>query len=331
MLNSPSFTFVIPIYNSGYLLTDCLESIKSQDYQKDKIEIICPDGGSQDEGLQIAKRFGARVVKNPKVLAEPGFMLGASKAVGDLVVYMGADNRLVEKDWIKKMAKPFSDPKIMGAYPRLRNNSGNSWFTKYFNAFTDPVNHFSFGSACNPLYFHKYYQTLKKTNDYVVYKFSANDYPMLAFDQGFVARKSYKRPKDTEYDDIMPVIDMILNKMQIAYVPGASNYHNTLDMGFSQFIKKMRWSISNNLKPTPELGFITRKKYASKRRRFLVMVWPIYAISLVGPLAMSLYGFIRDKKTEWFYHLPITFIMLLLVTLEIFRMKVFSFGAREVR
>lgn len=322
MSNKPSITFVIPIFNSAWLLKDCLESIKKQNYPKNKIEIILPDGGSKDNGSQIGKKYGAKVIQNKKRLAEPGFMLGAQIAKGGLVVYMGADNRLVESDWIEKMVKPFADKKIIGAFPWVNSRKENTWLTKYFNAFTDPINHFILGSAANPLYFHRAYRTLKKTKDYIVYDFSLNNFPMLALDQGFTLRKSYKRNKDTEYDDILPVLDIIDEKLQLAYVPGASNYHDTLEKGVPQFSKKMRWIIDNNLFEKSTFGFPTRKKHLSMERKIRFYLWPIYAISILGPISYSLIGFIRDKQPKWIYHFPITMLMLWFVIQEIVRVGI---------
>lgn len=321
MAVKPKVTFVVPIYNSAHFLPDCLDSIRKQNYPKEKIEIICPDGGSRDNGRDIAKKYKAIVVKNPKRLAEPGFMLGAKKASGELIVYMGADNRLVEKDWISNMVKPFEDKNIAASYSWHRNNPENTWLTKYFNAFTDPINSFVLGDAANIRTFHFAYKTLIKNKDYSVYNFSPKNIPLLAFDQGFTARKSYKRPTRTEYDDILPVIDMIDRGMLIAYVPGASNYHYTLERGLPQFFKKMRWIIDNNITGTPKFGFPTRKKNLRFVQRVRLYFWPFYAVSVFLPAMHSVIGYVRDGREEWKYHTQITLIMLGLVLYEVIRVK----------
>jgi len=319
----PRVSFIIPIYNSAHLIKDCLKSIKKQKYPKSKIEILMPDGGSKDDGSKIAKELGAKVVNNPKILAEPGFMLGANMATGDLTVYMGADNRLGDSNWINKMIKPFEDPRIIAAFPWHRSYPKSSWLTKYFNSFTDPINHFVLGSAANALYFHRAYRAIKKNKDYVIYDFFIDNFPMLAFDQGFTVRKSYKRPKETEYDDILPVLDMIKKKMRIAFVPNASNYHITLDKGIGQFLKKMRWIIDNNISGKSEFGFPTRRNYLSNERRLRFILWPFYAASIILPILNALFGLIRDRKKEWLFHPFITYIMLFLVGYELLRIKIF--------
>lgn len=316
-----SVSFVIPIYNSGNFLHDCFESIKKQKYPKAKVEVICPDGGSFDDGPQIAKKYGAHVIKNPKRLAEPGFMLGARRAKGELIVYMGADNRLVENDWMQNMTKPFEDSEIMAAYSWHRNNDKNTWLTKYFNAFTDPINAFVLGDAANIRTFHFAYKAIKKKPRYVVYDFSSKNIPLLAFDQGFTVRKSYKRPLDTEYDDILPVIDMIRKDMRLAYVPGASNYHYTLEKGLRQFSKKMRWIIDNNISGKPKFGFPTRKNNLKFVQKLRLYIWPVYAVSVFLPAMHSVVGYVRDGREEWKYHTGITLLMLGLVLYEVIRVK----------
>lgn len=58
----PSISVIIPTYNSEKVLKSCLESIKGQDYPKERIEVIVVDGGSQDTTTKIAQSFGARVL-----------------------------------------------------------------------------------------------------------------------------------------------------------------------------------------------------------------------------------------------------------------------------
>jgi glycosyltransferase involved in cell wall biosynthesis len=330
--NLPKVSFVIPIFNAENLLKDCLESISKQNYPKNKIEIITPDAGSKDSGPLISKKYGGKVPHNSKIFAEPGFMLGAEQATGDLIVYMGSDNRLVEKDWIRRMIKPFADKEIIAAYPRLRSNKENTWLTKYFNAFTDPINHFIFGDTCNPLYFHRAYPVIKETSTYVVYNFSVKKFPMLAFDQGYMIRNRVKRDRDTEYDDLLPVIDLVKQKKQMAYVSNASNFHYTLEKGLGQYSKKMRWIIDNNIaKKNTNYGFPSRLKYLSKDRYLRYYLWPIYAVTIIGPVFYTIVGLIRDRKSEWLYHIPMTVVMAGLIAYEFIRVKILRFPNLALR
>ena len=53
----PSISIVIPVFNSKATLRLCLESIRGQNYPRDKIEIIIVDAGSTDNTLDIARQF----------------------------------------------------------------------------------------------------------------------------------------------------------------------------------------------------------------------------------------------------------------------------------
>ncbi len=60
MKNKPLVSVVIPTYNSEKTLKKCLESIKRQTYKN--IEIIVVDKFSKDRTVEIAKKFGAKII-----------------------------------------------------------------------------------------------------------------------------------------------------------------------------------------------------------------------------------------------------------------------------
>ena len=324
----PLVSFVTPTFNSSRYIVDNLRSILMQDYPKEKIEILWVDGGSTDNTAELAKKYKVRFIKNKYILGDPGFAVGGETAKGEFVVFMGHDNQLVQKDWIRRMLKPFmNDPEIAAAYPHLDNKDTDSWMTQYVNRFTDPGNHFVYGYANNPLTFGKVYKTLKKGKGWVVYDFQLKNHPILEFEQGFMLRKSaYKRAKSTYYCGIMAVIDMIRLKKQFAYVPGASNYHETLDGGLKQFISKHRWAIDYQLDRRETFGMYKdkfglkgRKQYISLARKIRMYFYPFYGVSIVLPVLRALFMYIKDGDKEWMYHPLITFVSAFTIWQEAFR------------
>jgi len=124
--NLPSISVLIPTLNAASVLEKCLHSIANQDYlprgealrgPKNKIEIIIADGGSTDKTLEIAKKYGAKIYKNPLKIGEAGKAVALKHAKGELVVLIDSDNVLPAEDWLKKMVEPFSDPEIIGSEP----------------------------------------------------------------------------------------------------------------------------------------------------------------------------------------------------------------------
>ena len=324
----PLISFVTPTFNSRKYLDSYLKSIQTQNYPQDKIEILFVDGGSKDSTLEFAKKHNIRVIKNNLILGDPGFAIGGEKARGDFIVFMGHDNELVQNNWINLMLKPFMDNEsIAAAYPHLENKTTDGWLTKYVNRFTDPGNHFVYGYANNPLTFHKEYKICIKADGWVVFNFTPYNHPILEFEQGFMLRKSaYRRKKNTWYCGILAVIDMIKKKLPMAYVPLASNYHETLNSGLSQFVKKHRWAIDYQLDSRETFGIYEQKfglkaraQYMSASRTIRKYIYPFYGISFFIPLIRAIYKYLKDGEPEWFYHPFITFISAFIIWQEAFK------------
>ena len=54
-------SIIVPILNSEKYLNDCLNSLISQTLTE--IEIICADGGSDDNSIKIIEKFGTSAAK----------------------------------------------------------------------------------------------------------------------------------------------------------------------------------------------------------------------------------------------------------------------------
>jgi glycosyltransferase involved in cell wall biosynthesis len=97
-MNKPFVSIIIPTVNSDFFLENCLISIQNQSYSHR--EVIIVDGNSQDNTLQLAKKYKATVYQyNPKV--PKGFFdapqrrnYGVNKAKGTFVYYLDADMEL---------------------------------------------------------------------------------------------------------------------------------------------------------------------------------------------------------------------------------------------
>lgn len=110
-----SVTFVIPTLNSGRYLEACLNSISSQDYPSELVNILIVDGGSIDETLTIAQRYSATVLNNPLRTGEAAKAIGVRATDADLVAFVDSDNCLVGGDWLSKMLVPLEDQTIVSS------------------------------------------------------------------------------------------------------------------------------------------------------------------------------------------------------------------------
>lgn len=318
-----SLSIVIPTFNNEVDLPTCLASIKKQDYNQKKIEILVCDGGSTDKTKEIAKKYGCQILENKKKLAEYGVALGFHHAYGDVITILAADNELENKDFIKNIIFPFIENKnVMLAYPIQKAGKTDSWIANYISTFTDPINHFVYGNASNTRTFHKEYPIKEKNKSYILYAFSLRDYPMIAFAQGTTVRGSYKRKKKSHGDDIAPILNMIEKNFDLAYVPKAKLIHHTT-RSLSEFIRKQRWAIDNYLL-RKNYGVAIRQNVFSQKRKLRTLLWPLYIILIFPPIIVSLKGLVEDKEKAWLYHPFLSYVTFLLLVFEYIRVRIFK-------
>jgi glycosyltransferase involved in cell wall biosynthesis len=315
-------SIVIPTFNNENDLSVCLQSIKRQKYPQNKIEILLCDGGSTDKTKSIAKKFGCRIIENKKRLAEFGVALGLLHAKGDVITILAADNELESEAYLSLMIYPFvKDKNIMLTYPIHVSSKRESWIAEYINTFTDPINHFVYGNASNTRTFFKEYQIKEKTKEYMIFHFSVENYPMLAFAQGTTVRKSFQRKKDSFGDDLAPVVDMIKRKYDLAYVPQAKLIHHTTRT-LGEFIRKQRWAIDNYL-VGKNYGIRVRQQLFSQKRNWRKVLWPVYACSIVLPIVFAIKGLLTEKQHAWIYHPFLTYTVFLILVFEYIRVRIF--------
>jgi len=298
--SAPKFSLLLATLNEERRLPVLIESIRRQRYPRECVEIVIADGGSTDATVRIAREAGCAVYDNPVVRCEPGIAIALSKATGDLAVVMAADNPFHDEDFLTNLAKPFADPEIAAAFPMLVNTAEDSATTRYFNAFTDPFNHFLYGSAASPASYHRTYRIKKRTPDYVVYDFQAGPVPLIGLAQAFTLRLPYAKPEGTDEDDLVPVEMLIEAGKQIAYVPAALVEHHTVG-GIGAALRKYAPRFRVRLRD-PEQPLWQRSRGWNSGKRVRAYLWPFYSMSFVFPCFVSLYGLAVDRRIEWLYH-----------------------------
>lgn len=304
----PKVTLCLAILNEERDIGRCLESIRRQNYPTDRMEVLVMDGGSTDRTEAIVRSFGFRFEHNPLKLAEPGYVLGYTLATGDLFAHLAADNELRSDNWLREMVRPFQDdPKIMGSYCRVGWNPDDNPFLMYHNSNTDPFSMFLYGNASHPETFHRCYPTVKDAGTYVVYQFDAVHYPLLAFCQGFVLRRSGPHPAADSQDDLVPVIRLLEEGHPLAYVRTVTIGHYIFD-NFSHYRRRMLRKASESF-TLANHGFTTREKtlpWTRRLRQYLFIPW---ALLLVGPTFTALRNYSRTGKLYHFYHVPASFLL----------------------
>lgn len=100
---------VIPVRNEEKFLVPCLVALQNQQEKPD--EIIVADADSQDKTVEIAKKFGVKVIEHtPSGIAKTR-NAGFDAAEGDIIARCDADS-IVPAFWVKRIKQDFNDQKI---------------------------------------------------------------------------------------------------------------------------------------------------------------------------------------------------------------------------
>lgn len=102
----PFISIVIPAHNEEDYLWQTLHSIKNQTYRN--YEVIVVANGCTDNTEEIAQRKGVKLLSMPKPNVSRARNYGASKANGEILMFLDADTTL-EKDSLRKIKDSFTE------------------------------------------------------------------------------------------------------------------------------------------------------------------------------------------------------------------------------
>jgi glycosyltransferase involved in cell wall biosynthesis len=317
MNNPPSISIVIPTLNCEKLLKQCLESIENQDYPKNKIEIIIADGGSKDNTLKTARKYTRKIFSNPLKTAEAGKAVGVKKAKNDLIAFIDSDNILPEKDWLKKMVKPFEDDEIVGSEPLY-----------YTYRKTDPITtrYFALLGMSDPLclfignYDRYCYITGKWTEmqvkqqdkgEYLKIELNEKQIPTIGANGFIIRRKLIKNFKGDYLFDIDLVYNFVKNG-ENKFAKVKTGIIHLFSTRFSTFFKKQNRRIKDYL----YYSKLKKRDYNwNSKRKTIVFA---FSTLLILPIVYQAFkGYKVRKDSAWALHFPACFITLIIYSLNI--------------
>ena len=115
--NIPFLTIIIPARNEGRRLPQLLKSIKQQTWRA--FEVIVVDDASEDNTVEVAKKYGAEVLENSHINnMTPGkssaCALGAKHAKGQWLMFLDADVQFVTEDSLEKILSSYQKQNSKG-------------------------------------------------------------------------------------------------------------------------------------------------------------------------------------------------------------------------
>ena len=111
MTNRKIISVIIPTYNEERDIQDCLQSLLVQDYPN--FEIIVVDDGSTDATIEKIKKYDVKLFQQHHAGAGIARNLGASKAKGQILVFVDADMTFAS-DFITKLTLPIRNNLTIG-------------------------------------------------------------------------------------------------------------------------------------------------------------------------------------------------------------------------
>lgn len=318
----PTISCVTATYNSSDSIVECLNSVFSQNYPKNKLEVIIADGGSKDDTLKILKKFKIRFFKvSPKKQeAEYNKGIGIMHAKNDLILLIDADNVLPHKNWLRKMVKPFvENENIIGSeILRFHYDKNDNILDRYFSLLggVDPVPYY-LGKDSKLSYAFDKYNLLGKardTGDYYLVKFLDRKIPMIGAN-GFILRRKLLKFAKSDPDNFFHS-DVNYDLIQQGF--------NTYAFVKDDIIHLKKTKISYFIKFLIRRKWIMETQYFERlnKRRHTVFVpqtdtvnlikYIVYSLTFVKPTYDALRGYLKVRDIAWFLH-PIICLSFLII------------------
>ena len=308
----PTISVVTATFNSSRTLEKCLRLVRNQNYPQKNIEIILGDGGSIDNTLNIAKKYGAKVIRIPanKQNAEYNRGVAYNDAKGDLVLILDHDNFIPTKHWLQQMVTPLiKHPKMVATNTCYYHYDKNyDLMDRYFALFGagEPLPYFLHKADRMPHMARKWVLNGKAQDMGSYYLVDLpkdpRKFPSIGTNGCLMRRELVNKYANTKAEYHYPIDIMFevakSGHNQFGFVKN-SLIHLTHSNGFIKFMgrrmqfvehyhfqdfRKRRWSV---VMPGDELA---------------VALFVIYSLTLVGPIWESFKGFIQIPDVAWFVY-----------------------------
>lgn len=290
----PKVSFLIPTLNAAGILENCLKSLRFQDYPADRMEIVVADGGSTDGTRELAAKYGARVVDNPRRGYDSGKCEALGASSGEILIFVDADNELTHPDFVSRAVAAMERfPQALGLESYYLASPKMTSFCVYLSALlhvSDPV---AWMMSVSP--------QLLGTEDGVerwTFRDGRLAFPMGA--NGYVFRRSDLAHLGSQdlFEDCTVVLELARQgKLEWLRLPGRGVHHYVVG-GIWDFVRKRRRQTFHFL------GQRGKKAVSWTQFQPTVPGWLacLYCVSLIGPLYHTILGLAKTRNIAWAWH-----------------------------
>jgi len=107
----PFITIIIPCRNESAFIAKVLENVLTQNYPQNKMEVFVVDGNSEDDTIEILKRYAVtnawiKILINPAQIVPPALNLAIKQSTGDYIIRLDAHS-IYATDYVSKIVETF--------------------------------------------------------------------------------------------------------------------------------------------------------------------------------------------------------------------------------
>ena len=309
-----SISVIMATLNSGATLGACLKSLRDQNYDQGLIEIILADGGSKDNTLEIAEKYGARTILENTGSPEAAKAIALKNARNEIVFEIDDDNVLPDKNWLAEMISVFEkEPGITGCYPwRYRWQKEDKILNRYFALFgaNDPVAWF-LGKTDRQSYLSDKYALAGRAQDkgdYFLVEFNEENLSTVGAN-GFLIRREILMKAQVDPDRFFHIdvnLDLVRQGFN-QYAVVKNDIVHASGENFGKFFQK-RWRYLSEL----YLRDFSQRRYflfRPQKDKLKIAGFSVYALSIILPTLDSFRGYLKKPDSAWFLHPLVCFLM----------------------
>lgn len=311
-----SISVIMATLNSGEVLEGCLKSIRGQNYDQKKIEIVVADGGSKDGTVELVKKYGGRVIKENTGSPEAAKSVALREAKNELILEIDEDNVLPDKKWLSLMVECFLKEKdALGVYTfRYRYDLEAKSLNRYFSLFgaNDPVARF-LGRADRQDCLTDKWRLGGEAEDkgkYFLVEYNQKNLPTVGANGFLIRRKDLLTAKVDEkhFGHIDVNVDLLRKRGGKAKYVVVKNdiVHISGENIFKFFGKRSRYMRELYMGEYENRRYLL---YDPKKDRLKIILYSLGSLTLVWPTLEALWGFWRIPDLAWFWHPVVCFFM----------------------
>lgn len=313
----------MPTYNSEKTIEKALKSIRNQKFDQETVEILVIDGGSTDNTIDIAKRYGATILINSERVPEAAKRIGYQSAKGKWIIKQDSDEVYVDNMQLANKKKFIdNNPNVYALLSdKLLAGKGCGISCAYLNYCGDPFSYIVYSLRGSVVKENKKYLYKQDTSGNV-YKYKKGDrYPIG--DGGCTAFciEKYRELFPEKYDS-QEYVNLCTQKIieateYVGCIPNDNIYHYS-KADFKTYLRKVRFKIHFNLGGGNELGYAAKAENDNKysRRKWLFV---LYAMSVILPIIDSVRIAVSQKNATFLLHGIYTYYVLIIAAIEIIR------------